>query len=127
MISVMVEYSLLFWKWHLQVSKFFIKLFVSLMICMFYLNNSFLSGNCGVDVDLGKASGEVSKEDILSTLFAEELGLVLEVDEARSTTVINRYVSAGIPCVPIGKVNSFYYLFYAITLCFRGPLKVRLQ
>eukprot|EP00210_Caulerpa_lentillifera_P008256 g7879.t1 len=64
------------------------------------------SGNCGIDIDFKSASGETSKEEILSVLFAEELGLVLEVNKEIASTVVDRYLTAGVPCISIGKATD---------------------
>jgi phosphoribosylformylglycinamidine synthase len=55
------------------------------------------AGDCGIEVDLG-ANG-----DPLSVLFAEELGLVMEVDETAAPTVIETFHRAQVPCQDIGR------------------------
>ncbi len=57
------------------------------------------AGNCGLDVNL--AGGE---SDALAALFAEELGLVLEVDAADERRVLDAFRRAAVPCEPIGSV-----------------------
>jgi phosphoribosylformylglycinamidine synthase len=57
------------------------------------------AGNCGVDVALGAEPGA----DAIARLFSEELGLVLEVDEADVETVLRVFRSAEVPCQVIGR------------------------
>jgi phosphoribosylformylglycinamidine synthase len=55
------------------------------------------AGNCGLDVDLGEAT-----TDPLAALFAEELGLVLEVDAAEQRRVLDAFRRARVSAVPLG-------------------------
>ncbi|XP_018410968.1 PREDICTED: phosphoribosylformylglycinamidine synthase [Nanorana parkeri] len=55
------------------------------------------AGNCGLNVEF--SSTDTSALDLL---FAEELGLVLEVPEAAHEQVIEQYRSSGLQCVKIG-------------------------
>ncbi|XP_036624711.1 phosphoribosylformylglycinamidine synthase [Trichosurus vulpecula] len=55
------------------------------------------AGNCGIEVDLPFPGA-----DVLPVLFAEELGLVLEVRERDVAQVQNRYQDAGLSCFSIG-------------------------
>ncbi|XP_066120312.1 phosphoribosylformylglycinamidine synthase isoform X1 [Saccopteryx bilineata] len=55
------------------------------------------AGNCGIEVDV-PASGV----DVLPVLFAEEPGLVLEVQEPALAQVLARYQAAGLHCVELG-------------------------
>ncbi|KAG9466959.1 phosphoribosylformylglycinamidine synthase isoform X1 [Eleutherodactylus coqui] len=55
------------------------------------------AGNCGLDVDF--SSPDVRALDLL---FAEELGLVLEVPEVSHERVIERYRASSLQCVKIG-------------------------
>ena len=57
------------------------------------------SGNCGIEVTL-----EDSVHDPLSLLFAEELGLVLEVNDEHKQGILDRYRDTGLFCNEIGKV-----------------------
>ncbi len=57
------------------------------------------AGNCGLEADLPAAAGA----DPLAVLFAEELGLVLEVDEADLTTVLHVLEAADLPCAVVGR------------------------
>ncbi|XP_028558155.2 phosphoribosylformylglycinamidine synthase [Podarcis muralis] len=65
-----------------------------LLTCM--LEMAF-AGNCGAHIELG-APGV----NALDVLFAEELGLVLEVPRAAAADVCQRYRRAGVRCVPVG-------------------------
>ncbi|XP_064407824.1 phosphoribosylformylglycinamidine synthase isoform X2 [Latimeria chalumnae] len=56
------------------------------------------AGNCGIEVDL--PGGQAS---VLEVLFAEELGLVLEVPEAAAGMVRDAYRSGGVECLRIGR------------------------
>ena len=38
----------------------------------------------------------------MSTLFGEELGLVLEVSEANSSNIVEQYRTAGLNCYRLG-------------------------
>ena len=57
------------------------------------------AGNCGIDVALG---GEPDTDPI-SRLFSEELGLVIEIDEADVETALGVFRSAEVPCEVIGR------------------------
>lgn len=59
------------------------------------------AGNCGVDVTLG---GDA--RDAIPLLFAEELGLVLEVDEQDAERVMEALRAADVPCVAIGRATT---------------------
>ncbi|KAL7977699.1 hypothetical protein Chor_009648 [Crotalus horridus] len=56
-----------------------------------------IAGNCGAHIELG-----VPGVQALDVLFAEELGLVLEVPRAAAADVCGRYREAGVRCVPLG-------------------------
>lgn len=65
------------------------------------------AGNYGIDINLNYQSKDlpcVSKP--IDLLFAEELGLVLEVNEENLDEVLNSYKSNNIPCYVIGQVGS---------------------
>lgn len=55
------------------------------------------AGNCGLQAEL-----EAPGASALEVLFAEELGLVLEVRSALAEEVCKRYKEAGVRCLPIG-------------------------
>ncbi|PSC73466.1 putative phosphoribosylformylglycinamidine chloroplastic mitochondrial [Micractinium conductrix] len=57
------------------------------------------AGNCGVSVDLPAG-------DAMSALFAEELGLVLEVVAEHEAAVLQAYAAAGVPCAAIGATQA---------------------
>jgi phosphoribosylformylglycinamidine synthase len=57
------------------------------------------AGNCGVEVDL-----PVTGADAIAALFAEELGLVLEVAPEDEERVLDTFDRAGVPCETIGRV-----------------------
>ncbi|MFQ6045038.1 MAG: phosphoribosylformylglycinamidine synthase, partial [Gemmatimonadales bacterium] len=56
------------------------------------------AGNCGMEVSLDER-----KADPLALLFAEELGLVLEVEAENEERVIGVLRDADVPCYPIGR------------------------
>ncbi|XP_050788678.1 phosphoribosylformylglycinamidine synthase isoform X2 [Gopherus flavomarginatus] len=55
------------------------------------------AGNCGLQVEMVAPGASA-----LEVLFAEELGLVLEVPSAAAGDVCRRYEEAGVRCLPIG-------------------------
>uniref|UniRef100_A0A8C5Q8M0 Phosphoribosylformylglycinamidine synthase n=1 Tax=Leptobrachium leishanense TaxID=445787 RepID=A0A8C5Q8M0_9ANUR len=55
------------------------------------------AGNCGLDVDISSPGSSD-----LEILFAEELGLVLEVSELVVEQVMGQYREAGVQCMRIG-------------------------
>ncbi|XP_021550547.1 phosphoribosylformylglycinamidine synthase [Neomonachus schauinslandi] len=59
------------------------------------------AGNCGIEVDV-----PVSGVDVLSVLFAEEPGLVLEVQEPDLAQVLERYQAAGLRCLELGPTGD---------------------
>ncbi|MDT8435699.1 MAG: phosphoribosylformylglycinamidine synthase [Gemmatimonadota bacterium] len=59
------------------------------------------AGNVGVAVDLPD-----DPDDALPALFAEELGLVLEVDEADLDVALAAFADAEVPCLEIGRVTE---------------------
>ena len=56
------------------------------------------AGNCGISVDLDGSCP-------ISTLFNEEAGLILEVEEVRVKSIIQAYADAGVSCKLVGSVN----------------------
>jgi len=54
------------------------------------------AGNCGLDVSL-------EGDDPIAVLFNEELGLVMEVDEADVDTAVDAFVGADLSCAVIGR------------------------
>ncbi|XP_053426562.1 phosphoribosylformylglycinamidine synthase isoform X2 [Nycticebus coucang] len=59
------------------------------------------AGNCGIVVDVS-APGV----DVLPVLFAEEPGLVLEVEEPYLAQVLQRYWGAGLQCLKLGHTGD---------------------
>uniref|UniRef100_A0A8I5YKP9 Phosphoribosylformylglycinamidine synthase n=1 Tax=Pongo abelii TaxID=9601 RepID=A0A8I5YKP9_PONAB len=59
------------------------------------------AGNCGLQVDV-----PVPGVDVLSVLFAEEPGLVLEVQEPDLAQVLKRYGDAGLHCLELGHTGG---------------------
>ena len=59
------------------------------------------SGNCGIDIDL-----RCEAPDAFPTLFAEELGLVIEVAPEVEVQVVESFQTAQVPCVPIGSTTE---------------------
>ena len=58
------------------------------------------AGNCGVSVDLPAPASD--PHGPMAALFAEELGLVLEVAAEDEAAVLAAYAAAGVPCAAIG-------------------------
>jgi phosphoribosylformylglycinamidine synthase len=61
------------------------------------------AGNCGLEVEL---PAEADGADALAVLFAEELGLVLEVDAADALGVAEALTAADVPFLEIGRTVS---------------------
>ncbi len=57
------------------------------------------SGNCGLEIDIPPICGT----DPISTLFGEELGLVMEVDEEDVAPTLGLFRKADVPCTLIGR------------------------
>ena len=62
------------------------------------------TGDCGIEVDLPEPVCNPTSP--FSALFAEELGLVIEVDTEAAGSVSQQFESAGVPCRVIGKVGN---------------------
>lgn len=60
------------------------------------------AGNCGLDLDLASSPEQTP----LGVLFAEELGLVLQVRASDVETVSQAYQSAGIPVSVVGRPSG---------------------
>ncbi|NKB89419.1 MAG: phosphoribosylformylglycinamidine synthase [Acidobacteria bacterium] len=59
------------------------------------------SGNCGLELDVpGGAEGPIA------ALFAEELGLLLEVHESNMDQALEVFASAEVPCSAIGRART---------------------
>ncbi len=65
--------------------------------------SNFPADRSHVQVDLAAGSGQDSS---LAALFAEELGLILEVAPQREAEVIQAYESAGVSVRSIGEVTE---------------------
>ena len=62
------------------------------------------AGNCGLSVDIpcpGNSPSTVSK--VADVLFAEELGVVLEIKDKDTERVLNAFCEKDVPCHKIGK------------------------
>ncbi|PKA57324.1 putative phosphoribosylformylglycinamidine synthase, chloroplastic/mitochondrial [Apostasia shenzhenica] len=59
------------------------------------------AGNCGVQLNLASKG-----EDLLHTLFAEELGLILEVSSQNTALAVQKLDRAGVSAEVIGKVTA---------------------
>jgi len=67
------------------------------------------AGNCGVTADLAApttAHDEAPVGGPMAAMFAEELGLVLEVANGNVQSVVDAYSAAGVPCVVVGKTTK---------------------
>ncbi|CAM6130035.1 unnamed protein product [Calypogeia fissa] len=64
------------------------------------------AGNCGMVVDLPLPPNDSSKLAPFAALFAEELGLLLEVDRSRLDAVLSDLKAAGVSCSVIGHVTT---------------------
>lgn len=63
------------------------------------------TGNCGISVDLPAPTEAASPElSTYAALYAEELGLVLEVHPDKAALVSSLFNQAGVPCSIIGSV-----------------------
>jgi phosphoribosylformylglycinamidine synthase len=62
------------------------------------------SGNRGINLTLESPTKDTMGK--FATLFAEELGLVVEVSKNDADNIINSYASAGVPAIAIGSTTS---------------------
>ncbi|XP_072405117.1 phosphoribosylformylglycinamidine synthase isoform X1 [Chiloscyllium punctatum] len=60
-----------------------------------------IAGNCGMELDISDSNASV-----IEVLFAEELGLVLEVSQTAVDQVSARYRTAGLQCWRIGSTTE---------------------
>ncbi|CAH2308064.1 phosphoribosylformylglycinamidine synthase [Pelobates cultripes] len=60
------------------------------------------AGNCGLDIEISSPS-----RSALEILFAEELGLVLEMSELVLEGVMAQYQAAGVQCLKIGRTDGY--------------------
>ncbi|MEW5304184.1 MAG: hypothetical protein WDW36_006814 [Sanguina aurantia] len=63
------------------------------------------AGNCGLSVDLPSPPA-ADAHGPLATLFAEELGLVIEASKAKADTVLAMFASHGVPAAVVGHVTA---------------------
>ncbi|KAG6541607.1 hypothetical protein Mapa_017000 [Marchantia paleacea] len=70
------------------------------------LSEMAFAGNCGIVVDLSSAADDNSQLAPFATLFAEELGLLLEVKRSDKDAILSELKAAGVTCSAIGKVTS---------------------
>eukprot|EP00955_Chlamydomonas_euryale_P022055 232926-Chlamydomonas_euryale.AAC.2 len=59
------------------------------------------AGNCGVVADLPTPASD--PHNVFAALFAEELGLILEVPASQADSVAAKYAAAGVAASVIGK------------------------
>jgi len=61
------------------------------------------AGNCGLSIDIPCPEHFIATVNkVADVLFAEELGIVLEIKEEDTETVMNAFLSKNIPCLQIG-------------------------
>ncbi|OWM87818.1 hypothetical protein CDL15_Pgr019402 [Punica granatum] len=60
------------------------------------------AGNCGINLDLGSHGNN----SLFQTLFAEELGLIVEVSRQNLSVVLEKLSSAGVSAEMIGQATS---------------------
>jgi hypothetical protein len=76
----------------------------------------YISGNCGLSADLPSPTAD--PHGVMASLFAEELGLVIEVSSSEASSIVDMYVKAGVPAQVIGKVNGVCgYCHTLVMLC----------
>lgn len=61
------------------------------------------AGNCGLDIAISSTSLGI---DYASALFAEELGMVLEVEANATNEITTSFSSTGIPCHIVGRTRA---------------------
>jgi hypothetical protein len=74
------------------------------MLCLLSLV-LFLTGNCGLSADIPLPKSD--PHGAYASLFAEELGLVMEVRASEAASVVEAYKKAGLHASLIGKVSAF--------------------
>jgi hypothetical protein len=73
------------------------------MLCLLSLL-LFLAGNCGLSADIPLPKSD--PHGAYASLFAEELGLVMEVRASEAASVVEAYKKAGLHASLIGKVSA---------------------
>lgn len=61
------------------------------------------AGNCGLDIAISSTSLGI---DYASVLFAEELGMVLEVEASATSEITNAFSSADVPCHIVARTRA---------------------
>ena len=64
------------------------------------------AGNAGCTLDLQSGASAATQEDILRTLFGEELGLVMQVEKDKEQHVLDAFALQGLVCFRIGEVTD---------------------
>ena len=78
-----------------------------------------------MQADLPAASAQDSAHGAFASLFAEELGLVLEVQSSDAASIVEAYCRAGLTAYVIGKVRaSFAPLLKSCIWCWRSVLRL---
>ena len=64
------------------------------------------AGNCGLSIDIPCPQNFIpTVNKVADVLFAEELGIVLEIKEEYTEIVINAFLSKNVPCLQIGTAS----------------------
>lgn len=65
------------------------------------------AGNCGIEITLkGQGASDNEQEEIISNLFSEELGLIIEYLPDKEDDIISVFKKFSVPCQIIGKTLS---------------------
>ena len=65
------------------------------------------AGNCGLSIDIPCPENFIATVNkVADVLFAEELGIVLEMKEEHTEMVINAFLSKNVPCPQIGTASG---------------------
>ena len=65
------------------------------------------AGNCGLSIDIPCPQNFIpTVNKVADVLFAEELGIVLEVKEEDTEIVMNAFLSKDVPCLQIGTASG---------------------
>ncbi|MFL0797974.1 MAG: phosphoribosylformylglycinamidine synthase [Cellvibrionaceae bacterium] len=63
------------------------------------------AGHCGVDINIDELCPNAQDNDVLATLFNEELGAVLQTEKDKTDAVLARFKSAGLNVYKLGWLN----------------------
>ena len=66
-----------------------------------------------MQADLPAASAQDSAHGAFASLFAEELGLVLEVQSSDAASIVEAYCRAGLTAYVVGKVRASFAPLFA--------------